>query len=55
MIAGIVERLGVMPQRGGAAARGVGAREAGRSFGKTSGALIQRARGHRGIGALLER
>src|SRR6267378_278192 len=55
MIARIVERLGVVPQRRGAATCGVGAREARGRFGKAAGPLIERARGHRGIGALLER
>ena len=55
VVSRVVQRLRVVVQRRRAAARGVGARESRRGFRETTHAVIERARRHRGIGALLER
>lgn len=55
VISRVIQRLRVVPQCRRAAAGGVGTREAGGCFGKPAHALIQRARRHRGVRALLER
>ena len=55
MITGVIERLRVVPERGRAAAGRIGARKARRRLGEAAHPMVERARGHRRIGALLER
>ena len=54
MVAGGEQRLGVLPQGLGAAARGIGPGEPRGGVGVVAGAAVQLPRGHRGIHALLE-
>ena len=55
MVAGLEQRLRVLPQGAGAATRGVRSREPRCCLGRLAGTPIQLARGHRRVGAILQR